>query len=166
MKIMNARLLSCAVRPRGLTGRLLWVAALAGSSASASAQIFECIDANGKLEFTQKCAPGTVRQREVAKTGAGNPYAASHPKTSYQEQEHAFRQRQFEREANERKEHAAIETAVKKCTAARTHLVSIQNARRVRGGNDPKTGEAQYLNDNERVAVTQKARDAVSTYCE
>ncbi len=145
--------------------RLLLIATLSCISTTAPAQIYECIDATGKIEYTQKCAPGTIRQREVAKTGGGSPDAAGQPRSSYHEQEHAFRQRQFERDAQERKELAAAQTAAKKCTASRAHLVSIENARRVKGGNDPKTGEAHYLDDNERASVTQTARDAVSAYC-
>ena len=145
--------------PLMLAGILLSIAG------AAAAQIFECTDAGGKLEFAQKCAPGTVRQREVAKAGAASLESGSPPQTSYQEQEHAFRQRQFAREAAEAKSRAAAESAEKKCVAARSHLVSIENARRVRGGNDPQTGETSYLDDNERAVATQKAREAVAAYC-
>ena len=34
----------------------------------ASAQVFECVDASGKREYTQKCRPGTVSEREVWKS--------------------------------------------------------------------------------------------------
>jgi len=37
--------------------------------ATASAQIFECIDANGKRNYTQKCRPGSVKQRQVWNSG-------------------------------------------------------------------------------------------------
>lgn len=145
--------------------RAVLIAVLAGIPVCGSAQIYECIDAGGKTEFAQKCAPGTVRQREVAKTGANNPDAASPPQTSYQEQEHAFRRRQLERAAEDKKERTAAEAAQKNCAAARARLVSIENARRVRGKSDPQTGQPTYLDDNERAAATQKARDAVSAYC-
>ena len=138
---------------------------LAGIAAGASAQIFECIDAGGKIEFAQKCSPGTVRQREVAKTGTGNLDGAAPPQTSYKEEEQAFRRRQYEREANERKESTAAAAAERKCAAARSHLVSLENARRVRGGNDPQTGQPHYLDDSERTAAIQKARDSVTANC-
>jgi hypothetical protein len=138
---------------------------LAGISAGASAQIFECVDAGGKIEFAQKCSPGTVRQREVAKSGAGNLDGAAPPQTSYKEEEQAFRRRQYEREAEENKERTAAATAEKKCAAARSRVVSLENARRVRGGNDPQTGQARYLDDNERAAAVQQARDSVAAYC-
>jgi hypothetical protein len=144
-----------------------WVLAgvLAGISAGASAQIFECIDAGGKLEFAQKCSPGTVRQREVAKSGTGSLDGAAPPQASYKEEEQAFRRRQYEREAEETKERTAAAAAEKKCAAARAHLTSIENARRVRGGSDPQTGQVRYLDDNERAAATQKARDSVAANC-
>jgi len=137
----------------------------AGISSGACAQIYECIDADGKLEFTQKCAPGTVRQREVAKTGTSELNGAAPPQTSYKDEEQAFRRRQFEREAEDKSARAAVEAAEKKCAAARARLVSIENARRVSGGTDPKTGERRYLDDSERAAATQKARDAVTANC-
>ena len=99
---------------------------LAGISAGASAQIYECIDAGGKVEFAQKCTPGTMRQREVAKAGAGNVDGAAPPQTSYKEQEHAFRQRQFEREQQEAKANAAAKAAERNCASARSHLVSLR----------------------------------------
>jgi hypothetical protein len=148
-----------------MPGGLALLVVLAGVSCGASAQIFECIDAAGKIEFTQKCALGTVRQREVAKSGAGNLDGAAPPQTSYKEQEQAFRRRQLDREAEEAKERAAAADAEKKCRNARARLVSIENARRVSGGSDPQTGERRYLDDNERAAATQKVRDAVAAYC-
>ena len=138
---------------------------LAGISAGASAQIYECIDGGGKVEFAQKCAPGTMRQREVAKAGSGNVDGAAPPQTSYKEQEHAFRQRQFEREQQEAKANAAAKTAERNCASARAHLVSLENARRVRAGSDPQTGQPRYLDDAERVAAVQKARDSVAANC-
>src|SRR3954462_14045894 len=66
--------------------RLTMIAMFICISGGAFAQIFECIDAGGKLEFAQKCAPGTVKQREVAKKGAGNLDSAAPPQTSYQQE--------------------------------------------------------------------------------
>jgi hypothetical protein len=162
---MSADVSHDAVARRDAAIRLLLAVMFMMVAGDSRAQIYECIAANGKLEFSQKCAPGTVRQREVVKAGAGSSDKAAPPLTSYQEQEHAFRQRQFAREAQERKESAAADAAAKKCKAAREQLSSLENARRVRGGSDPKTGEARYLDDNERAAATNQARDAVSAYC-
>jgi hypothetical protein len=142
--------------------QLVLIAMLTGISLGASAQIFECVDAGGKIEFAQKCSPGTVRQREVAKSGAGA--GAAPPQTSYKEQEQAFRRRQLEREAEEKKERTAAEASEKKCVAARSRLVSIENARRMRA-NDAQTGQPRYLDDNERAVATQNARDSVAANC-
>ena len=143
--------------------------ALAMPPAIAVAQIFECIDADGNIEFAQKCAPGTVKKREVANTAPGSSGGdAAPPQKSYQEEEAAFRRRQLERkqaEDNEAKAKAAAENAVKKCKAARARLVTTENARRLSGGIDPQTGQTRYLDDTERVAATQKARDAVTALC-
>jgi hypothetical protein len=143
---------------------LVLIAMLAGVSLGASAQIFECVDAGGKIEFAQKCSPGTVRQREVAKSGAGNLDGAAPPQTSYKEQEQAFRRRQLDREAEEKKERTVAAASEKKCMAARSRLASIENARRMRA-NDPQTGQPHYLDDNERAVATQNASDSVAANC-
>jgi hypothetical protein len=154
-----ARLSNAAIR-LGLSGALMMI------PVHAQAQIFECIDAGGKIEFAQKCSPGTVKQREVSTAGESNPVGGkTPPPPSYKDEEFAFRQRQLEREAQEAKAKAAATTAAKNCQSARSRLASIESARRVRGGTDPKTGEVRYLDDNEREAATQKERDAVAKYC-
>ena len=96
------------MRPSNAAIRLALFGVLVILPVRAPAQIYECIDADGKKEFTQKCAPGTVKQREVSKGGASNLKGGSAPpQTSYKAEENAFRQRQIEREANEAKEKAA-----------------------------------------------------------
>src|SRR3954468_13928002 len=123
---------------------------LAGVCTAVSAQIFECTDANGKLEFTQKCAPGTVKQREVANTRPGEMGEAASLQTSYKDEEQGFRRRQIERESVEAKAQATAAAAEKRCKNARARLSSLETARRVSAGNDPKTGERRYLDDSER----------------
>ena len=162
---MNAYSAGRAGHRSGATIRLALLGMLAILPLCAAAQIFECIDANGNKEFAQKCAPGTVKQREVAKGGASNPVGNSPPQTSYKEQEFAFRQRQLEREASESKAAAAAEDAARKCQAARARVTALENARRLSAGIDPQTGQVRYLDDSERAAATGKARDAVSAYC-
>src|SRR3954463_7787687 len=145
--------------------RLTMIAMFICMSGGAFAQIFECIDAGGKLEFAQKCAPGTVKQREVAKKGAGNLDSAAPPQTSYQQEEQAFRRRQMDREAQDARATAETANAEKRCQNARVRLASVETARRIYSGIDPKTGERRYLDDDERSATIQKARDAVAANC-
>ena len=134
--------------------------------ARAPAQIFECIDADGKKEFTQKCAPGTVKQRQVSKGGTSNLSGGNAPpQTSYRAEDNAFRQRQIEREANETKAKVVAAEAVGKCQRAQSQLVSMESASRLTASPDPQTGERRVLDDNERAAATQKVRDAVAAYC-
>lgn len=145
---------------------VLWVLFVSPLVATeAAAQIYECIDADGRIEFAQKCSPGTVRQREVAKTGNSAQDSAPPTGPNYKEEEAAFQRRQREREAQEKKEQANQKAAQKRCDSARSRLSSLERARRVTNGTDPKTGEPRYLDDNERAAATQKARDAVAANC-
>lgn len=145
--------------------RILFVAFALLYAAGACAQIYECLDANGKREFAQKCSPGTVKQREVSKGGTSTLDGNAEPQRSYKDEEQAFRRRQMEREQNEAREAKASASAAKKCESARSYLRSLESARRVTSGNDSKTGERRYLDDAEREAATQKARDAVSANC-
>lgn len=162
---MNAYSAGHTVRRPSAPIRLALLGMLTILPLCVSAQIFECIDANGKKEFAQKCAPGTVKQREMAKGGAGNLDGGSPPQTSYKDEEFAFRRRQLDREANETKARAAAEDAAKNCQTARARLVAIENAGRVTSGSDPQTGQPRYLDDKERAAATEKARATVSAYC-
>ena len=154
------------MRPSNAAIRLALFGVLVILPVRAPAQIYECIDADGRKEYTQKCAPGTVKQREVAKGGASNLKGGSvQPQTSYKEQEGAFRQRQLAREADESKAKAAAADAANKCQSARARLYSLENARRMIAGTDAQTGQPRYLDDNEREAAKQKVRDEVSMYC-
>ena len=147
----------------------LFLLGLLITPASAFAQIFECIDSAGNTEFAQKCSPGTVKQREVVNAATTNSKGDNaQPQKSYKDEEAGFRQRQLEREqaeANDVKARAAAEAAIKKCKDAQSRLVAVENARRLSGGIDPQTGERKFLNDDERAAATQKARDNVATAC-
>jgi hypothetical protein len=143
---------------------LIFAVALLQAGAAWS-QIYECLDAEGRREFAQKCSPGTVKQREVSKAGAGTLEGNVEPQRSYKDEEQAFRRRQLEREENEAKEAKAAANSLKKCESARSYLRSIESARRVTSGNDPKTGERRYLDDAERDAATQRARDGVAANC-
>ena len=145
--------------------RIALAAAALAAATGARSQILECIDASGKREFAQKCAPGTVRQREVSKSGTGSLDSSAPPSTSYKQDEAAFRQRQLERESLEAKESTDAANAGRRCDYARSRLLSLENARRVQSGSDPKTGERRYMDAAERAAAVQKARDAVAASC-
>ena len=145
--------------------RLTLVSVLAVWVSTAAGQIFECIDANGNKEFTQKCPPGT-KQREVLKGGTSTQNGtSSRPPTSYQEEEAAFRRRRLEREEAETKEAQARTAAEQKCKNARARLWGMENARRVRSGNDPQTCEPKYLDDAQRTEATENARKSVAAWC-
>lgn len=163
---MNAHFTAHTARPPHATTRLALFGMLMMLCARAPAQIFECIDADGKKEFTQKCAPGTVKQRQVSKGGTSNLSGGNAPpQTSYRAEDNAFRQRQIEREANETKAKVVAAEAVGKCQRAQSQLVSMESASRLTASPDPQTGERRVLDDNERAAATQKAREAVAMYC-
>ena len=163
---MNTYTATHIVQPSHATLRLALFGILMMLCTRAPAQIFECTDADGKKEFTQKCAPGTVKQRQVSKGGTSNPSGGNAPpQTSYRAEDNAFRQRQIEREANETKAKVVAAEAVGKCQRAQSQLVSMESASRLTASPDPQTGERRVLDDNERAAATQKVRDAVAAYC-
>ncbi|MEO7728017.1 MAG: DUF4124 domain-containing protein [Burkholderiales bacterium] len=132
----------------------------------APAQIYECLDADGRREFAQKCSPGTVSTREVSTAGATSPDVGAPAKSSsYKQQEIEFQQRRIQREDKDAKEKAATADAARKCKNAQYRLSQLEITRRLPNGKDPKTGDVIYLTQDERAAEIKKAQDGVAASC-
>ncbi len=129
----------------------------------ASAQIYECLDAEGRREFAQKCSPGTVSKREVSK--AGGPEAPAASPLDYKQKEAEFQQRRMQREDKESKEQAAAAEAARKCKTQQYRVTELESVRRMPNGKDPQTGEVRYLNQEERATELKKAQEAAATFC-
>ena len=99
------------------------------------AQVMECMDSQGRKEYSTTCPSGTVSQKEVRIKAAAQPGPADSPTSSYQEQESAFQQRRIQREADE---NAAVQRqrlqqiAERECADARRKMDQLQSGIRLR----------------------------------
>jgi hypothetical protein len=133
---------------------------------SASAQIYECIDARGAREFAQVCSPGTVRQRQVSRDDDATPAAAPETKSTAQ-QEIEFKKRLQERQDAEAKaaaDRAKAEEAERNCAQARVQLKALLEGQRMQRL-DPVTGDRVNLGDEERAADAARQQKLVEQWC-
>jgi hypothetical protein len=141
---------------------------LAGTAAG---QIMECIDAKGNKTITQFCPPGTVKETQLMRSGAGAssggsaaPAAAT---KSIAEREAEFRKRPLERqeaEAKADKEKNEARDTERNCNDARAQLRAMQDGGRVARTN-PDTGERTFIDDKDRPAEIANAQKAVDNWC-
>lgn len=163
------RYIFACVRENGLVPpRWILTAAVLGSSTLVSAQIVECIDANGVKAFTQTCPNGTVKQREIeeparasTKSGRSND-ASNHP---LKDEEKAFEQRREERQ----KAAAAVaemernaEEAARTCATDR-RLLEVLGTGRPSKRVDSDTGEHVAMDENQRQAEIAKLTSQIQS---
>ncbi len=145
--------------------KLLFLLVFALLPSLAQAQVLKCVGAGGRVEFANVCPPGT--KAEI--TGIRNtPSAApSSPQKSLAERDADYRKRQAEQQKSDKKaEEQTRDNADRSanCENARSYLSSLEGGMRVRR-TDPKTGEFVYLQDSERSAELERARQTVETSC-
>ena len=134
----------------------------------ASAQIFECTDANGNKEFAQVCPPGTAQQKQIgdaATPSSAAPASNASPPKSLAEQEAEFRKRALEKkeaEAKAAKDQEDAKTAESNCADARAQLQALQNGDRMT--KPGPNGERTYLEDADRPAEIEKAQNSVDSW--
>lgn len=137
---------------------------------SAFGQIFECVDAKGRKEFSQTCPPGTVKQNQLMKGGAGSAATSvgSAPASkSLAERDADFRKRNLQRqeaEAKSDKDQAEARDTERNCNDARSQLKQLQDGSRVARA-DPSTGERTFLEDKDRPAEIATAQKSVDNWC-
>jgi hypothetical protein len=148
--------------------RLLVGCAAMLATQAALGQIMECVDAKGNKVITQFCPPGTVKETQLRKDGAGT--AASSPATSSKslaERDAEFKKRSLERreaEAKSEKEKSESKDAERNCDSARAQLKQLQDGHRI-SRIDPNTGERSFLEDQDRPAEIERAQKGVDGWC-
>lgn len=134
-------------------------------TAPAQAQLLKCIGKDGRVEYASQCPDGTTAQ----KTGIrSNPAASGSKKQpTYAEREADFKKRraeQAEAQAKQEKEAALLAQKQHACETAKSTLAGLESGvRLVR--TDPNTGERVYLDDKERAAEAERARQMVQANC-
>ena len=132
---------------------------------SASAQIYQWKDENGKTVISDKPPVGHVRQqRKVESEAPAQPSnsAAIPAQRSLAEQEMAFKKRQKESQekaAKSEKEQAASAEKQENCTNMRRQLSSLESGERIARRDDK--GERYFLEDTQREQEIAKLRQAM-----
>jgi hypothetical protein len=151
--------------------RLLCLFALALVSGAAQAQVYKCVDANGKTVYSQspcaKTSRSTTLERNApapapAKEGAGKSIL---PKTT-SEQEQDFRKRRRDQEESLKKDEeklAEIKGREENCRNARAQLITLGYGGRQMRIDDK--GERYYLDDEQIAREKERAQSAVDTWC-
>ena len=132
-------------------------------ASSASAQIYQWKDENGRTVISDKPPVGQVRAQRKGEAGIQGPAAA--PK-SVAEQEMDFRKRQKEAQektAKSEKEQAAQAEKQEYCANMRRQLMSLESGERIARRDD--NGERYFLEDTQREQEIAKLRQAMQTTC-
>jgi hypothetical protein len=152
--------------------KLLAVLAALAFAAAASAQTYKWVDKDGKVRYGDQPPPGVKATPLRGSSAPAAPAASADTKKDDKKgakplsPEAAFRKRQQDqKEAEEKasKERAEGDVRRQNCDVARANLRQLESGQRISSVN--AQGERVFIEDNERVAQTQRAQKAVSEYC-
>jgi len=141
---------------------------LFGVAAHASAQVRECIDANGKKLYVQDCPYGTVKQREMET----NIPVLPAPENSAQSKSMKDRENEFDRRKNAQKNASAAaaddqkkaDEAKQICANDKARLDMLQSGRASRRV-DPETGDHVAVDDDQRMAEIGRLTSEMQDKC-
>jgi hypothetical protein len=137
--------------------------------AGAQAQVFKCIDAQGKTVYSQSACPSGAKSQKLDIKTAPPPPAAEAKKPDAKaplSPEAAFRKRQTEREEAEKKAaEAAAQAGAKQenCTGARAAMAQLDSGMRISRLN--QKGEREYLADDQREQERSRTQALVDKWC-
>lgn len=136
---------------------------LAVAPCAAFAGVYKWIDDNGVTHYSQTPPAGrSSRQIEVPAVAP-----ASAPARTFQEQERELRQQRLQREQSEEaqrnREVGDAATRRQKCLSAQSTLHILEMQRPIYSVNEK--GERVFIEDSDRPAAIEAARENVRTYC-
>jgi hypothetical protein len=149
----------------------LFLAALV-AAAPAAAQVYKCVDANGKVVYLQSPCPAgqnsTVMSRQAPAESARPPATPAKPgaKEPPLTPEQAFQKRQKDRAEADQKSAQEMADAKRKqeaCARARESLVRFESGGRITGV-DAK-GERYFLDDSQLAQEKARAQASVNEWC-
>ena len=153
-------------------------AALAIAAGSAHAQVFKCVDANGKTVYLQSPCPSGAKSTRLAAPASpaaaapapadkkGDPKAASKGPQTAAEREMEFRKRQVEKEAADKKaaeESSQTAALQENCIRAKEQMSAYEAGGRISRVNPQ--GERYFLDDNQLASEKAKAQLMVAQNC-
>ena len=132
---------------------------LLGAFLHASAQVVECVDANGKKTYAQSCPNATEKKRDIT-----TPNVQSNPgdkswKTKDEEYE-KLRQKRIDAEKKDDAQQQRAGREAQQCADARRRLDLMESGRQAKRV-DPVTGEHVPMDDSSRQAELEKLREQI-----
>jgi uncharacterized protein DUF4124 len=157
--------------------RIVLMAIAALGATAAQAQVYKCLDANGRVVYSQNPCPPSMKRETMSPRGippassvapaesAAGKASKDGPKTPA-EQEQAARKRQ--QDAGKAAKEAELKTAeaqakAANCDNAKRRLAQYEIGGRISQINDK--GERYYMEDAQIETAKAQARTDVSQYC-
>ncbi|HEX7641135.1 MAG TPA: DUF4124 domain-containing protein [Burkholderiaceae bacterium] len=140
--------------------------ALLLASACAQAQVYECIDANGRKSFTTQCPPNTVKAKEMHPE-VTDPGAPVTPREKIKALEDTYsRQRAMDKAKTAEQEQQAEDArdSARACADARARLDALQSGRQAKRV-DPVTGEHVPMDDDARQSQISGLKREIADNC-
>jgi len=137
-------------------------------SVAVSAQVVQCVDANGKKIYSQTCPNNTTKQREIETPPAVTPSSSTQAaQKKMQSDEKEFEKRRTERlkseAVNAEKDQKAARDS-QACTDARSRLALLQSGRQSKRA-DPDSGEHVPMDEEQRQSEIDDLNSQISTSC-
>lgn len=144
------------------------VLALALASGAAHAQVYKCVDANGKTVYSQSPCPSSAKSTTIDSRPAPiAPAPAAKAKDSDpRKAEQEFKKRQLEEQEAEKKAAAKSEESAQKkenCERARGSLAQYEAGGRIT--RFKPNGEREFLTDDEMAQEKARAQALVQQWC-
>jgi hypothetical protein len=139
-------------------------------AAPAQAQLYKWVDANGRVQYSDrkptdaKQQPQEVRNT-VSSIGAQSTGAAEGGKSAAELDKEFQKRRQEQAETQQKQQQAAADQkqSSEACDAARRNLAGLNSGQRVARFN--QQGEKSYLDDAQRAQETERAQQQVQASC-
>jgi len=155
--------------------RVLIVGLMLTFAAGASAQLYRWVDSDGKVRYSDTPPTGVkattlkpLPDSSAPPPAVGDAAAkdANKGPLTPAEREADFRKRQVEaQKARSKEEQASRDSDAKQdnCARARETLATLESGQRI--VRTQPNGERYYVDDDQRAAETQKARQSVNGWC-
>lgn len=135
-------------------------------SATARAEIYECVDAAGHKTYAQECPNKTTKEKEVHPTVAspGPELTASEKLKKANEEFEKRRATQAGQSADKDKKAADASASAQACSDAKARLDALQTGKQSKRV-DPVTGDHVPTDDAQRQAEISNLNDQVAKNC-
>ena len=140
--------------------------ALLLASACAHAQVFECVDANGKKSFSEKCPADAVKAKEMhPQVGdPGNPVTSKDKIKSLDATYTKQRVKANEKAADENDKADDARANAQACADAKARLETLQSGKQYKRV-DPVTGEHVPMDDATRQSQIDSLNREIADAC-